>query len=232
MPSICHSPIQGTRMRVTRLDICGAPVEGDCSTVVSSGFVSVSMTDNVEAPDEFKVKNAAGDYCFQPIRTRPLLNWIETSIQFCLVDPELFEMVTGSPIITDDSTPVDAIGFATDSDTYASAKFALEVWTNLADAECDADGPRYGYLLLPFLKEGTVGDITIENGPLSFTVNAITAPGTEWGVGPYDVIVDADGNPSPLLSALPATRHRQWMLTRLAPPDASCGCQPLVIPSL
>lgn len=232
MPSICHSPIQGTRMRVTRLDDCGAPVEGDCSTVVSKGFISVAMTDNVEAPDEFKVKNAGGEYCFPPIRTRPLLNWIETAIQFCQVDPELFGLVTGSPVITDDDTPVNSIGFATDSDTYASAKFGLEVWTNLADAACSPSGARYGYLLLPFLKEGTVGDITIENGPMNFTVNAITAAGTEWGVGPYDVVLDSAGNPSPLLTALPATRHRQWMLTQLAPPEASCGCQPLVIPSI
>ncbi len=233
MPSVCHNPIQGTTMRVTRLDNCGAPVEGDCSTVVSEGFISVAMTDNIEPPDEFKQKNAQGRYCFPPVRTDPLLNWIETSIQFCQVDPELFEMVTGSPIITDDSTPVDAIGFATDSDSYATAKFALEVWTNLAgDAACDVNGERFGYLLLPFLKEGTFGEVTIENGPVNFTVNTITKEGTQWGVGPYDVILDVDGNPSPLLSAIPSTRHRQWMLTRLAPPAASCGCQALVIPSV
>lgn len=221
-------------MRVTRLDNCGNPVEGDCSTVVSDGFISVQMTDNIEPPDEFKQKNAAGRYCFPPVRTDPLLNWIEVAIQFCEVDPELFEIVTGSPIVTDDATPeVNAIGFGTDTDTYATARFGLEVWTNLAgDAACAEDGERFGYLLLPFVKEGTYGDLTIENGPINFTVNAITASGTPWGVGPYDVVLDAAGLPSPLLAPLPTTRHRQWMLTQLAPPLASCGCQPLVIPSV
>jgi hypothetical protein len=220
-------------MRVTRLDNCGNPVEGACSTVVSSGFISVSMTDNIEPPDEIKQKNAAGQYCYPPFRTTPLLNWIEASIQFCEVDPELFNLVTGAPIITDDALPINAIGFATDSDVYATARFALEVWTNLGgDAACGPDGERFGYLLLPFLKEGTFGDLTIENAAVNFTVNAITSGGTPWGVGPYDVILDNAGLPSPLLSAIPTTRHRQWMLTQLAPPDASCGCQPLVIPSI
>lgn len=232
MPSICHSPIQGTRMRVTRVDNCGVPVEGACSTVVSAGFISVAMTDNIEPPDEFKVKNAAGDYCYPPVRTRPLLNWIEVAIQFCQVDPELFEMVTGSPLVLDDALIPNAVGFGTDNDTYATGRFALEVWTNLGGASACEDGERFGYLLLPFVKEGTFGDLTIENGPVNFTVNAVTNGFNGWGVGPYDVILDAAGNPSPLLSAIPTQRQRQWQLTELAPPAASCGCQPLVIPSI
>lgn len=231
MASICHSPIQGTRMRVTRLDNCGRPVEGDCSTVVSSGFISVAMTDNIEPPDEFKTKNAAGEYCYPPFRTRPLLNWIEVAITFCQVDPELFEMVTGSPLVLD--ALGDAVGFGTDDDTYASARFALEVWTNLGgNTACTDDGERFGYLLLPFIKEGTFGDVTVENGPVNFTINSVTQSGNQWGVGPYDVVLDGAGDPSPLLAAIPAQRQRQWMLTQLAPPEAVCGCQPLVIPSV
>lgn len=231
MPSLCHSPIQGTRMRVTRLDDCCGPVEGECSTVVSSGFVSVAMTDNIEPPDEFKQKNAAGDYCYPPLRSRPLLNWIEVEITFCQVDPELFEIVTGSPLVLDDAADPNAIGFGTDDDTYATGRFALEVWTNLAGPTACADGQRYGYLLLPCMKEGTFGDLTIENGTINFTVNVVTQSGNDWGVGPYDVILDSAGLPSPLLSAIPTQRQRQWMTTELAPPAASCGCQPLVIPS-
>lgn len=230
MTSICHNPIQGRTMRVTRLDgNCCSPVEGDCSTVVSESFISVSMTDNIEPPDEFKTKNAQGVYCYPPVRTQPLLNWIETEIQFCEVDPEMFELITGSPIITDANG--DAVGFATDNDTYATGRFALEVWTNLAGAQACVGGEQFGYLLLPCMKEGTFGDLTIENGTITFTVNAVTSGFNDWGVGPYDVVLDGDGLPSPLLSAIPTNRQRQWMLTSLAPPVASCGCQPLVIPS-
>src|SRR5688572_4586351 len=147
MASDCFSLIQGTRMRVTRLDDCGRPVEGACSTVVSSGFISVAMTDNIEPPDEYKQKNAAGEYCYPPKRTRPLLNWIELVIQFCQVDPEMFEMVTGSPLVLDAAGT--AVGNGTDNDTYATGRFGLEVWTSLGgNSACEA-GERFGYLLLP-----------------------------------------------------------------------------------
>jgi hypothetical protein len=82
------------------------------------------------------------------------------------------------------------------------------------------------------MKEGTFGDLTIENGTITFTVNAVTSGFNDWGAGPYDVVLDGDGLPSPLLSAIPTNRQRQWMLTGLTPPVASCGCQPLVIPSV
>lgn len=232
MASICHNPIQGNTMRVTRLDPtgCCAPVEGDCSTVVSEGFISVAMTDNIEAPTEIKQLNAQGVYCYPPVRTPPQLNWIELTIQFCQVDPELFELVTGSPLVLD--ADGNAVGFGTDNDSYATGRFGLEVWTNLGGAQACANGPQYGYLLLPCVKEGTFGDVTIENGPINFTVNAVTSGFNDWGVGPYDVVLDGAGLPSPLLSAIPTQRQRQWQLTGLTPPTATCGCQPLVIPSV
>jgi hypothetical protein len=232
MTSECRSLIQGTRMRATRLNECGEVVYGDCAYVVSEGFISVAMSDNVEDGDEFKQKTAGGVFCVNQ-RSLPLLNWIETAIEFCEVNPELFELVSGSPLVLDDSSPPQAVGFGTDSDSYASASFALEVWTNLARSSAGAcvGGTRHGYLLLPWLIEGTIGDITIENGTVNFTVNNITAEGNSWGTGPYDVIVDSLGNPSRLLEPIPTNRHRHLQFTSLAPPDAACSCQELVFSS-
>jgi len=224
--------LQGKRVRTTRVDPdCGAPVEGNCSTVVTEGVITVAMTDNVEPPDEFKEKNAGGRYCFPPERSDPLLNWIETVIQFCGVDPELFEMMTGSPLVLDANG--EPVGFGTDSDTYATGSFALELWTGLGgDAACVSGNKRYGYMLLPFLKEGAdTGAVTYQNNTINFTITTITKAPNSWGVGPYDVVLDGSGLPSPLLTAIPTQRHRQVMLTELAPPDAVCGCQPLVIAS-
>jgi hypothetical protein len=233
--SECPTLIQGTRLRATLVDSCGAPVGGACSTIVTDGFISVAMTDNIESPDEFKVKNAGGRFCVNQ-RSTPLLNWIEAAITLCQVSPELLSMLSGSPIVYDDSSPTpQAVGFQTDSETYASASFALELWTNVGrvrgSAACPSGGVRYGYLLLPWLIEGTIGDVTIENGPVNFVINTITSDGNDWGTGPYDVINDSAGSPSPLLEALPTTTHRHIQLTSLAPPEVVCGCQELIIPS-
>lgn len=228
----CLTLIQGTRLRATLVDSCGEPVAGACSTIVTDGFISVAMTDNIEAPTEFKVKNAGGEYCVNQ-RSLPLLNWIEVKISLCQVNPELFSMLTGSPTISDDATPTPTkVGFGTDSDSYASASFALELWTNVGrgrGAACSAGGAQYGYMLLPWLLEGTVGGVTVENGPVNFELNAITADGNGWGTGPYhDVVKTRLGVLSSLLAPIPTTRHRHLQFTTAPPPAVVCGCQPLL----
>ncbi len=232
--SECPTLIQGTRMRVTLVDECGAPVAGDCSQIVTDGFISVAMTDNVESPDEFKQKNAGGSFCLNQ-RSEPELNWIETAINLCQVMPELISFITGARLVYDDADTPNAVGFGTDSDTYATASFAMELWTNIGRRRggpaCTGSSVRYGYLLLPWLIEGTLADTTIENGPANWTINTITSEGNDWGTGPYDVLLDRNGAASPLLEAIPTTRHRHMQFTDLAPPDSFCGCQELIIPS-
>lgn len=231
----CLTLIQGTRLRATLVDACGEPVAGACSTIVTDGFISVAMTDNVESPTEFKVKNAAGAYCINQ-RSLPLLNWIEVKISLCQVMPELFAMLSGSPTITDDSTPTPVkVGFGTDTDTYASASFALELWTNVGRGKggaCASGSAQYGYMLLPWLIEGVLGGVTVENGPVNFELSAVTADGNGWGVGPYnDVIKTRLGALSALRTPIPTTRHRHLQFTSAPPPAVVCGCQTLVIPS-
>jgi hypothetical protein len=231
----CVTLIQGTRLRATLIDSCGEPVGGASSTVVTDGFISVAMSDQIEAPQEFKVKNAAGNFCVNQ-RSLPLLNWIDVTVSLCQVSPELFHLLSGSPLVYDDTVPTPvAVGFGTDTDTYASASFALELWTNIGrapgGAACAGGATRYGYLLLPWLLEGTIGDVTVDNNPINFTIKAITSGGNGWGVGPYNVINTRLGVPHTLLTPIPATRHRHLQLTTLAPPADVCGFQTLVLAS-
>lgn len=229
MTSECRSILKGERIRATRLNECGEVVYGACAYVVTAGFVTINVTANVEDPTEYKQKTASGAYCYPPERGRPLLNWHELEIEFCDVNPELFELLTGSPLVLNDSLPPVAVGFGQDTDSYASTFFALETWVGVARGglACPAGGVRYGYINYPYVYQGTVGDITIEDGPINFTINAIAPAGNAWGIGPHDVILDNAGAPSPLLEAIPTTRiqHVQW--TSLAPPAAACGCQAL-----
>src|SRR6476469_1177698 len=102
MPTKCLSLVKGRRIRLTRLDGCGRPVYGDCSTSVSKGFISVAFTANTTESDEISVTNAAGEICvFEPAETS--LTGYAVEIAFCEVDPELFSLVTGQPIVTDAS---------------------------------------------------------------------------------------------------------------------------------
>lgn len=234
MPSICQPMVRGLIMRVTRLDNdCGDPIEGECSTVVSRGFVSVATTDNIEEPQVASQLAADGTYCYYD-ETEPLLNYVEATITLCQVDPEMFEMMTGAPLVIDGDG--NAAGFITDHEQYGRASFALEVWSKVAaprdGAACPPDGiTRYGYFLMPWLSRASFGDLTIENAGINFTVTARSERGTPWGVGPYDVFLDSEGNPSPLLDPLSVSAHRLVAFTQLPPPEPMCGCQPLIIDS-
>lgn len=87
----------------------------------------------------------------------------------------------------------------------------------------------YGYGLLPRLIQGTIGDVTINNGVINFTVTAITRAGNQWGTGPYNVIINETGLnagfPGPLLTAVNVNSHKCFFWTKLGPPQGDCGCQ-------
>ncbi len=228
MTAVCQSPIQGTTMRVQTVDSCGTPKVGSCVSAVSTGFVSVEMQDQVDAGQEIVVLNAAGVMCVNE-KSPKQLKWIDVTIAFCNVDPELFNLVTGSTLVLNDAAAPAAVGFQTRTSNYATGEFALEVWTNMANQVCVTVGTfslvPYGYFLLPRVVEGTVGDIKIENGAISFTVKGRTRQGTNWGTGPKNALANmTTGAAEKLLVALPTDTHRHLQWTYLAPPAATCGC--------
>jgi hypothetical protein len=235
MPTKCLSLVKGRRIRLTRLDGCGRPVYGDCSTAVSRGFISVSFTANTTESDEISVTNAAGEICvFEPSETS--LTGYAVEIAFCEVDPELFSLVTGQPVVLDAAG--NAIGFDIDTKTSLTGQgFALELWAGSAAGDaCATEGAQgsYGYLLLPFLQGGIVGDFTVENGAVTFTLTgANTRDGNSWGVGPYsDIQIGVGGEPGPMLTPIGTTVALRTILTDVAPPEAVCGCRPLLDASL
>jgi hypothetical protein len=236
MTSICYTPFKIPRVRATKVDVnCGQPVTG-CSTVVSDGIISVAMTKEYEARQEFFVKNGDGVFCVKETNP-PILKWINLVLTFCNVDPELVNIMTAEPLVLDDAPAPRATGFSTQEGAAASASFALEGWTRLASMQggpACTGGVEYGYVLYPWIVEGTVGDLTYENGAANFVVNARTRAGSLWGTGPYMTdLSDATATLNariPLLTPISSTQHHRMFTTRLAPPPSVCGCQSL--PSL
>lgn len=234
----CLSLVKGRRIRVTKLDGCGRPVFGECSQAVSKGFISVAFTANTLDTDEINVTNAAGERCvYEPAETS--LTGYTLEIQFCEVDPELFALVTGQPV-TYDASGDNVNGFDIDTQTSLTAGgFALELWAGAANTDaCATEGAQgsFGYLLVPFLKGGIVGDFTVENGAVTFTLTgASTRDGNSWGVGPYtDIMLDDSVTPvpGPMTSPVSSTTALRTMIVDVAPPTAVCGCRPLMDPSV
>src|SRR5690606_417453 len=80
---------------------------------------------------------------------------------------------------------------------------------------------------LPWLSSGSLGDFTVEDDAVTFSLTATARSGSGWGVGPYDVEAQADGSPGPLITPIPTSKFGRLIKTTVAPPEPECGCQPL-----
>lgn len=225
--------VRGRAMRVTRLDGCGRVALGENAQVTTEGFISVGMTANNEEGEAISVTNAAGKLCISDEPSPQFVNY-SVEVQFCGVDPELFTLMTGQPLVLSaDGTEV--VGFRVNSKVKVDdSGFAMELWSSVPVAACDASGgASFGYMLLPFIQGGVLGDLTVENGAINFTLsNASTKDGNEWGVGPYDVVRDAGGQAGPLNEALDPNDHYHMEVTSVQPPDTEVeGYQALGVPA-
>lgn len=212
--------IKGKTVRLTRLDDCGAPVEGSCTTVVSDCFVQVVLSAEVEAGDEYVQKSAWGDLCIVD-KDPDRFKWVNVSVQFAELNPDALDILTGSTPVT---VGGDVVG-GTWGQTAHTAGFALEVWTKRtgSDATCSTTSPEWGYFLVPFVRNGRVdGDITIENGILTVSVIGQGFPSANWLVSPY--------TPNPLGVSMPVTDLFGYVITTDQPPADTGGCEALVIP--
>ncbi len=231
MAGNCFTPIRGRRMRVTRVDTIGRPVPGPCSTVVTAGFVSVEMTAEIEEGEETTVRTAGGDLCVSE-KGCDQLKWLNISIEFCKVDPDLFSMINPTWTKLLDCNG-ETIGWEESHEYSCDAGFALEVWsdvTGYTPRAANAEG-AWVYYLMPFVVGGTLGDMTIENGAVSFTITGRTKKGSQWGRGPYNIMCNPpDGACGPLITPFNPESPRRIFLTTCRPPEALCGCQPLSSP--
>lgn len=212
------SLVRGYAFRATRLDGCGNPVLGERSTLATDGIITVGLTANQEQGEAIAVTNAAGRNC---ILDEPAPKFVNYSVEvaFCGVNPELIGLLTGQPVTYDENG--DPVGFRVNSKVAVDKTgFAWEMWSGVPADECDESGESaYGYMLLPFVKGGTLGDFSVENGAINFTVTgARTRDGSGWGVGPYDV-VRAGGVAAPLADPVTSGDHLITELTTVAPPS-------------
>lgn len=212
--------IKGRAVRLTRLDDCGNIVYGTASTVVSHGFITVTISEELEDGDEYTSKNAWGEFCINE-KDPSLLKYANVSIDFCEVDPDILDILGGAtPVIVGS----DTIGW-TRGPAAPVGSVAVEVWTKKVGADaCGVGGsPEWGYFLVPFVKNGKIdGDINIGNEPMDITLvgEGYGAP-AGWLRGPYN------DKPWLVTGGFPAGEMYGALVTTVQPPTPTVGAAPL-----
>lgn len=223
MATRMFNPLLGKRIRVTELDNCGAPPSGG-SQVVTDGFITLSLSAEVEEGTEIITKKANGALCVNEMTDHSFKRF-NVEIEFCEVNPDLFALTSVAEAY--ENYEGDIAGFKIPEGTI-SKRFALELWTGLSGQACEEDMEEpSGYMLLPFVNGGTIGDFEVNSeNAVTFTLTgAFTRSGNAWGVGPYDVLQDG-GVGAPLPEALDPSDHLLMIDTGLAPPPNSDGAIP------
>jgi hypothetical protein len=224
----CFIPVLGKRIRVVALDNCGnLPASGDLTSVVATdGFISVTLTSEIEDGTEIITRKADGSLCVNE-RTSDSFKRFTLEMEFCGVDPDLLSVTTNAEPYAD--YDLENAGFTVAEGTI-DKRFSFELWTGLSGRACEeGDEEASGYLLLPFVNAGVLGDIEVTGeDAVTFSMEgAFTKGGNAWGVGPFNVLMDT-GVPSPLPTALDPLDHLLLVETGVAPPPSACGFVPFL----
>ncbi|MFC8583459.1 hypothetical protein ACFUGD_02615 [Streptomyces sp. NPDC057217] len=228
----CASMSRGRMLRITKLNECGAIVEGAGSSLVAKAFVSATFTPNYAEVQEISVADANGDACVED-RSPVTLRWVDMSVVICTLDPTMINLITGDPLVLNDAASPDTVGFRLDADLTGSANFAIEFWSGIVGQACDPSGfTKYGYWLFPWVKDAQWGEWVIQNDALTITLTARAIYGGDWGVGPYDIRRDAvtPATLKPLLTPIGATQPMHYEVTSAPLPTPACGAVTLTVP--
>lgn len=231
MVTHCFTPVLGKRLRVTSEDSCGTVTPGVSTQVTTDGFVTVTLSSEIEEGTEIIQRNASGAICVNEKQADSFKRFT-VEIEFCGVNPSLLALVSNAEEYLDYAG--DVAGF-TVPEGEITKRFGLELWTGLSGQAClpgGAGDEASGYMLLPFLAGGVLGDIEMdgENTVTFSLTGAYTVGGNSWGDGPYYVLRDEDGAPAVLPTPLDQYDHLLLVDTALAPPPVACS--PTVVSTL
>lgn len=228
--------VNGTRLRVTKINSCGRPEAGPKGYLVTEGFSQIRFSPEMRAAQDQEQLNAGGKVCVKH-RVPAELKWYNISLTMCDVDPELYTMMTGFPLILDHND--EPIGYDDKSTVDDGYGVALETWTSgRGEDDCpvptddsifsgSSTGLSFGYFLIGGTEWQQEGDVTIENGVSTFGLTGRSVLMPAWGRGPWNVIaIDDDGTPGRMLTPMAANGkdgHRRLFRTTIAPPEVTNG---------
>lgn len=224
------TPIFGKRIRVTPLTNGG--VAAGAKSIVTDGFITVSLSSETEDGAEIIQKNASGAFCVNEKLPNSFKRF-NVELELCGINPELLVRITNAETYEDAAG--DAAGI-TVGEGEITKEFALEVWTGLSGISAEADAQAatddaLGYFLLPRISAGVLGDISVgnESAVNAKLTGAVTKGGNRWGTGPFEVVKTAEGAPSKLPTAIDDGDHLLILDTALAAPPAALD--PVAVPA-
>ena len=199
-----------------KLDVCGNPVTGAESAVVTTdGFVSINPSPQYLDGEEHQQRKANGALCVYQ-KDPSELTRVDLTTNFCILDPDAIVVITGERLLTTGAATGTGVAYG---EGQLTARHSLEVWQpNTGSGACDASGQqRFVYWAFPNAGNAKIQDFAFENAPFQFTTLTETqAVGPRWlELSGADVWLGSN--------TVETGEHFLHNVTTAAPPVASCG---------
>jgi len=219
-------------LRFTRVDSCGRPIFGPCSTLVIDCFETVAINADIEDGEEIAPVNANGKQCFF-IPAPKLDRGFEVVANFTKKYPNLFTALNPNWLQAIDELG-NITGYQHIPEVSLREGVAIEGWESVAGTDVCVPGAlgAWNYFILPYVTNWARGDMELGNSVHSEEWTGHTIAGNAWSVGPYDVRQNASTLVAgPLMTALDSRSQFYDEVVTVPPPEASCECVPLSNPA-
>jgi hypothetical protein len=149
----CTTPILLCAMRISRLDADGSLAAGPNNAYITNNPTSLGLNPNIKAGLDEDVVGGCGCVCVS-YKGPDTLKRFDLDFEFCALEPGLIEILTGSPIVMDDSDVPVPIGASFPNQLNCSdpqqPPFAIEAWAQgFIDDRQAPDPASYIRFVLP-----------------------------------------------------------------------------------
>lgn len=224
------------RVRFTLLDGCGRPIFGPDSTFVVSSPPQVEITQNITEGEVFELIAGNGEACYS-VRQPDRVSGDGWQFDLCGIDTEMWSALNDNyiPMIGHRG---ETIGISEGYSLNSARSAFVELWVTEPSGD-GGDCPeeveveaRYVWVGAGRLRNFRTADtLTFGTDSSPATLHAVSQSGARWGNGPYDVVLDENGQPAPFANPINPDRRKNFAVVDLPPPEPTCGSQPLSNPA-
>lgn len=201
----CPKSIKACALRITRQDECNIaldPLTAN-SRVLTSGFMELNLSPDVESGEDITMKNACGEICIRD-KDCDRLKGFDVELKLCGVPLTVIEMLIDATLLEDGDGNIVGASMRNAKIAACENSKMLELWSKNSGAVCTPGGagndqPLWIQWVLPLTRNWEIsGGMNFTTGALEVTISGYAENNPNWFPsfpGPTFPAYDEDGHP-------------------------------------
>lgn len=198
----------------------------------SSAIIRIASSPEYSAGEDFEQKNGCGQICVS-LKNCDQLKRVNLSLELCLRDPAMIELLTGAPVYVDAATPTpNIIGYSRRGiGAVCPPSVAVEIWTKAVTinntcptvvSPIGSEEAQWWRIVWP-KATFTLGDVSFANEIATIQLSGFAEANPNFAKGPYQDV--------PVSIALDNSSPEHYFLDMVGPPTLGCGYSATPVPT-